>query len=239
MSSIRAILFDLDGTLRHSVPSFNHMFLDFAVALGVPDSRANRLRNLQWVHYYWAQSPELAEDLSTYGSLTGEFWTYYSYRSLIMFGCAEEQAQALGVQIQKLMTEEYHPEDRLAEDVMPTLHALREAGFAMGVASNRSNAYDEQMAALGLNDIFPFALAAGQINSWKPDSGIFFHAVGLLGVSPHETMYVGDNYFADVIGARRAGLQPLLIDPEGVFPEADCPVIRSLSEILDLVGRGS
>ena len=33
------------------------------------------------------------------------------------------------------------------------------------------------------------------------------------------------------IGAQRAGLKPVLLDPEGLFPEAECSVIRSLSEL--------
>lgn len=53
-------------------------------------------------------------------------------------------------------------------------------------------------------------------------------------------MYVGDNYFADVLGAQNAGLQPILIDPEGVFTDhvdciGDCHVIRCMSELLALL----
>jgi len=47
-------------------------------------------------------------------------------------------------------------------------------------------------------------------------------------------MYVGDNYFADVVGARGAGLQPVLYDPAGIYPEANCPVIVSLDGLLEL-----
>jgi FMN phosphatase YigB (HAD superfamily) len=42
---------------------------------------------------------------------------------------------------------------------------------------------------------------------------------------------VGDNYFADVVGARRAGLTPVLFDPDEIFPEADCIVIKSFDEL--------
>jgi FMN phosphatase YigB (HAD superfamily) len=44
-------------------------------------------------------------------------------------------------------------------------------------------------------------------------------------------MYVGDNYFADIVGSHRAGLTPVLYDPASLFPEADCAVIKSLAEI--------
>jgi predicted HAD superfamily phosphohydrolase YqeG len=42
---------------------------------------------------------------------------------------------------------------------------------------------------------------------------------------------VGDNYFADVVGARNAGIQPILIDPVNLFPEADCVVIDTISDL--------
>ena len=42
---------------------------------------------------------------------------------------------------------------------------------------------------------------------------------------------MGDNYYADVIGARRAGLMPVLYDPQGIFPDPDCASIASFDEL--------
>jgi FMN phosphatase YigB (HAD superfamily) len=64
---------------------------------------------------------------------------------------------------------------------------------------------------------------------------IFNQALELLGSQPAQTLYVGDNYYADVIGARAAGLTPVLIDPNAIFPEADCAVIHIVSEVLPLL----
>jgi FMN phosphatase YigB (HAD superfamily) len=46
---------------------------------------------------------------------------------------------------------------------------------------------------------------------------------------------VGDNYFADVVGARRAGLQPVLYDPRALYPEADCPIITSFDQLIPVL----
>ena len=148
---------------------------------------------------------------------------YYAYRTLINFACPEAQAQALGPQVHQRMQDEYQPVDHVPPDAWDTLAALREAGFPLGVVSNRSSSYAEQMTALGLAPFFQFALAAGEVNSWKPEPGIFQHAVALLGAQPDQTIYVGDNYYADILGAANAGLRPVLLDPEGLFPEADMP----------------
>jgi HAD superfamily hydrolase (TIGR01549 family) len=238
-NGVVAVLFDLDGTLRHNLPSYNQAIFDYAVQLGAADSPERRRSALRWVHYYWAQSPEMLRDQETHGGLSEAFWIYYAYLTLINFGCPEAQAQALAPQVQQRMAGEYQPVDHVPPDAWDTLAALREAGFRLGVASNRSKPYGEQMAALGLEPFFQFALAAGEIKSWKPEPGIFLHAVELLGVQPGQTVYVGDNYYADSLGAANAGLRPVLLDPEGLFPEAACPVITSLGGLLGLLSAHS
>jgi HAD superfamily hydrolase (TIGR01549 family) len=234
-TAIKAILFDLDGTLRHNLPSSNQAFLDFAAQLGAPDTPRRRRHTLRWVHYYWAQSPELIQDMEAYGGLTERFWIYYTFRTLVRHGCSPAQADQLAPQVHQRMADEYQPQDYVPPDVCETLHTLRQAEYRLGVVSNRSSAYDEQMTALGLDTFFSFALAAGQVNSWKPDPGIFLHAVDLLEALPAETIYVGDNYYADVVGAERAGLKPVLLDPDRLFPDAGCPVIRQVSDLLELL----
>ena len=75
------------------------------------------------------------------------------------------------------------------------------------------------------------------MDSWKPDPRIFQHALDRSETSPQQTHYVGDNYYADVPGAQQAGLQPVLIDPDKVFPKADCPVIRKMGQLKEVLAH--
>ena len=234
-NGITAVLFDLDGTLRHNLPPYNQALLDYAVQLGAADAPERRREVLRWVHAYWAQSPQMLQDQATYGGLSEEFWNYYTGLTLLRFGCPETQAQALAPPVSQFMQNQYQPVDHVPAEVWETLTMLKDAGFAMGVASNRSRPYSEQMTALGLAPFFQFTLAAGEISSWKPEPGIFQHALALLNARPEHTIYVGDNYFADIVGATNAGLRPVLLDPDGLFPEAECPVITSISGLLDVL----
>ncbi len=59
----QAILFDLDGTLRHTQPNGGEMFVEQARALGLRISEDDRLRGIRWEHYYWANSIDLRKDL--------------------------------------------------------------------------------------------------------------------------------------------------------------------------------
>jgi putative hydrolase of the HAD superfamily len=45
-------------------------------------------------------------------------------------------------------------------------------------------------------------------------------------------VYVGNEYIADVAGARDAGLTPVLIDRDDRLPAADCLRIRALRELV-------
>lgn len=238
LDGIRAILFDLDGTLRHSRPSYNHALFDFASEMGVPFCEDKRRRALRWAHYYFAESPEIANDSEVLGHDRDLFLTNYLRRFLISYGCNRERAAKLAPEIYRQLKESVQPEDWIEPDAAATLGKLRAAGFTLGVVSNRSHAFDDLLEELGLGSYFDFVLAAGEVNSWKPDVGIFQHALQRAGTCPACTMYVGDNYYADVIGAQRAGLQPVLYDPEGLFPEPGCPVIRSLKD-LDVTGPTS
>ena len=50
LNGIQAVLFDLDGTLRHSRPSYNHATFDLAAEFGVEGSDDTRRDALRWAH---------------------------------------------------------------------------------------------------------------------------------------------------------------------------------------------
>ena len=58
----------------------------------------------------------------------------------------------------------------------------------------------------------------------KPDPRIFELGVRAAGTAPDETVYIGDSYFIDVVGARQAGLAGVLFDPGRVWGGRDCPI---------------
>lgn len=237
VDGVRAIIFDLDGTLRHNDPSSTEAFFDYAVQLGATDSAGRRKSATRWTHYYWAQSPEMLADLDHFQTLSPEFWVYYSERALIQFGCAPAQAKFLAPTVHQRMVEEYKPRDLVLEGVPQVLGALKSAGFRLGVVSNRDDPFDEYLVMLNLHEHFDLTLAAGEINAWKPEPEIFEYALQQLNVSAEQAIYVGDNYFADIVGAREAGLRPVLFDPDQVFPSPGCPVIKQFSELLTLLEK--
>ena len=65
-NGIKAIFFDLDGTLRHNRPEGSQAFWDYAETLGHKFSQEDRARALRWTHEYFANSQALEEDAKAY-----------------------------------------------------------------------------------------------------------------------------------------------------------------------------
>lgn len=233
--NIKAVFFDLDGTLRHSVPSGGEVFTDYVVTLGLAVDDEARLRALRWEHLYWASSVDLRDDLLAHAGETENFWIEYSRRRLIALGASPQWAREFAAKASVHMGEFYRPESIVPEDVRRALPQLKQAGYILGVISNRDKPFLDVLKDHGIDEFFDFSLAAGEVNVFKPEPGVFEHALQRLNLSPQEAIYVGDNYYADVVGARRAGLQPVLYDPLGIFPDPDCATIKSFDELNSII----
>jgi len=231
---IKAILFDLDGTLRHHLPNSSDVFNDYAVSLGLPLSKEDCLRTNRWEHYYFANSPEIKADNKAFND-GDQFWVNYGRRRLIVMGYSPQQAAELAPQFHAHMRDNHKPHVHVTEEARLLLPILNESGYVLGVVSNREEPFDEKLEEMGIRQHFHFSLAGGEVNSFKPDREIFDEALRRAGTSAPETMYVGDNYFADVVGSRRAGLRPVLYDPIGLFPDAECPILQSLDQLTYLL----
>ena len=228
---IKAVFFDLDGTLRHSVPSGGEVFTDYVIKLGLQVAHEDKLRAMRWEHLYWANSPDLRDDLIAHSGESEKFWIEYSRRRLVALGAPAEWAMKYAPQVSTHMGSEYKPESIVPDDVRRALVQLKQEGYIMAVLSNRDKPFQETLATHNISDFFDFSFAGGEVNAFKPEPDFFVHALKRAHVSAQEAVYVGDNYFADVVGSHRAGLTPILYDRVGIFPEADCVVIKTFDEL--------
>jgi putative hydrolase of the HAD superfamily len=80
---------------------------------------------------------------------------------------------------------------------------------------------------------------SGNVGVMKPDRRIFEVAIDLLGLNADRIWYVGDMPAIDVVGARRAGIRPILMDPLGLHFDASYERIPSLVDLAELIGADS
>jgi HAD superfamily hydrolase (TIGR01509 family) len=102
------------------------------------------------------------------------------------------------------------------------LAALRKAGWFVACISNADGTVARLLEAAGILPHLEFVVDSGVVGVEKPDPRIFEIALERVGVSAAEAYYVGDVHPIDVVGARRAGMTPVLMDPLGRYAARGC-----------------
>jgi HAD superfamily hydrolase (TIGR01509 family) len=114
-----------------------------------------------------------------------------------------------------------------------TLDRLRAAGLRLGVVSNSDGRVEAALTAAGLRDCFEVVIDSALFGAEKPDPAIFRAALEALGVAPEEALYVGDLYEVDVLGARAAGIEAILLLPETAAAPDGVRRVASLAALAD------
>ena len=134
----------------------------------------------------------------------------------------------------------YHQQHNLWEYmpgfVLPALRRLRELDLQLVVVSNANGTVETLARRLGLTECVEYVLDSFVEKVEKPDPRFFEIALERSGAQRESTIHVGDLYEVDVVGARAAGIEPVLLDVGGLYPNADCRRVRSLDELVTLAG---
>ncbi len=115
--------------------------------------------------------------------------------------------------------------------VQEMLQRLADMGLKLAVVSNSDGSVEKSLSKLGLRHFFEVVVDSHFLGIAKPDPGIFRHALDTLRSNPERTLHIGDMYFADVQGARRAGIHPLLLDPFEDWGDVDCERLPAASAL--------
>jgi HAD superfamily hydrolase (TIGR01549 family) len=134
----------------------------------------------------------------------------------------------------------YHMEHNLwehvAADVRPALERLRGLGAKLAVVSNANGVLQRVLDRVGLSRFFDAVCDSFVEGVEKPDPRLFALALNRTQSRAETTLHVGDLFHVDVVGARRAGLRAVLIDPHGLYGSFDVDRVRDLSELAGQVG---
>jgi putative hydrolase of the HAD superfamily len=135
------------------------------------------------------------------------------------------------------MHRERHLWSSVAERSAEALARLQAAGIRLGVVSNSDGRVEQALEAAGLRGYFDVVIDSALIGVEKPDPRIFQAALERLGVEPDEALYVGDLYAVDVLGARAAGIDAILLG-HADEAEADCRSVRSIEDLVNQLLSG-
>ena len=125
----------------------------------------------------------------------------------------------------------------LDPDTHELLSGLRDRGYRLGIISNWSADLADYLRSFGLAKYFDTVIASEAVGTAKPHREIFLRGLTALDCHPSSAVHVGDDYWADVVGAREIGIHPVLIDRDREDVHADCAIITRLGELSELLPR--
>lgn len=114
-----------------------------------------------------------------------------------------------------------------------TREALERIGqrYRTAVISNADGKIHQVLGRCGIHDCFESITDSGVVGYEKPHPAIFQAALDAMKASPEESLYVGDVYSVDYVGARGAGMHAMLFDVCGAYRDAGVPRVESLEEL--------
>jgi putative hydrolase of the HAD superfamily len=221
---IRAIFLDFGDTLVSLEPSREQLFVLAARSVGIDPTLALVQRAYEIVDFHNKYSSVHIKDRDSF---------YHRYN--------EQLCEALGISIyfealHPVLVAHFkeHKSWKLIEGVPQVLASLKQRGLLLALVANWDRDLPALAERLGISQFFSRIVSSQEVGLEKPEPAIFDRAVDELSLSTErdKILYVGNEYRADVLGARAAGLTPVLIDRSGIYQHADCLRFTSLIEWL-------
>jgi len=200
---IRAVFFDVGGTLIHPWPSVGAVYARVGEQFGI-NASAEAME--QVFRSAWKEAKRGSRTTSD-----REWW-----RSLVNRAVASLGRSAPTGYFEALYEAFAQPEAwRLYPDVLDTLRAARLRGVHCGVISNWDERLRPLLNRLGLTAHFDSLTISCEAGAEKPAPAVFQIALRAAGAQVEETVHVGDSLAEDVQGAEAVGMTALLVRQGG------------------------
>jgi putative hydrolase of the HAD superfamily len=127
--------------------------------------------------------------------------------------------------------------------VVDTLRALRERGQLVGLITVCTQDVETLWEESELAGLFDAEIFSSRIGMSKPDPRIYLACCEVLGVEPQDAVFVGDGANDELAGARRVGMEAILIHRPGEEPpwpglaDWDGPRVTSIPGVLEVLER--
>ncbi|HET7441569.1 MAG TPA: HAD family hydrolase [Terriglobales bacterium] len=169
--------------------------------------------------------------LETTGHADHSFWWMFYTHLLEELGIANDGLRDAMVEATRLSANW----DRIRPG---TCDKLRQIGkqYRIGVISNSDGKVSESLRVCGIADCFLGIVDSGNVGYEKPHPAIFEVALRELKTRAEESLYVGDVYSVDYLGATRAGMEAMLFDVAGAYRDRGLPRVESLDELQQWLG---
>ncbi len=241
-AKVQAVFFDLDGTLAGFSDEVYHATMT-RVCAEIGDRFRIDALSLQQLHRdksveHW-RNLTAGVFVSKSGSPLGEAIMLDIWEdALDAAGCSDPEAARIGHDAYWAARDGiFH----LYEDTLEVLQQLHGQLPMVIITNGPADLQEDKLRVLGINDYFELLVSSGAHGISKPDAAIFQVALDHLRIEPASAWHVGDNLYADVGGAKGAGLSAAWVNRTGavlsaadVAPDAEMTSLRGLLPLLGL-----
>lgn len=191
MTTVRAVLFDLDGTLVDSLPEIHSGVCAVCHRLNVDAPSKEAVASM-----IGRGVGVLVERLKHYLALSDSVVTYKEMLDLLV----EEWSITNGEKI------EFFP------GVLNAIQDLRKEGIRTALVTNKLRTLTEDFLKIRkIEKLFDAVVCGDDCDKAKPAPDMLIRAMKQLGVTPEETLMVGDSR-NDALAARAAGVKVALVE---------------------------
>jgi putative hydrolase of the HAD superfamily len=240
--AIDAVVFDIGGVflVRHPDPIRNGMARG---GFALPSDEGSLYHD---AHYQGVRALTNVIGDGNINEYSRDFWINFEHAYLSFLGVPEDQLEkATETMFAEVFQKEAHPIWRmLLHENIGAFKQLGASGMPVAIVTNNDGTAEAQMRDFGICQIGegPLTNVAAIVDSGilkiaKPEPGIFTPALEALGTDPARTLYVGDTVHADVVGATRAGMPVVQLDPLGLHHDLPHTKAAGVSEVVALLGR--
>ncbi|HEY1659817.1 MAG TPA: HAD family hydrolase [Candidatus Sulfotelmatobacter sp.] len=163
------------------------------------------------------------------GRVDHSFWQTFHALMLDEFNRKDPRRQDLLVELVR-NTRSSANWDQILPATRETLDRIA-TRYRIAVISNSDGGIDKVLSRCGIADCFEAITDSGNVGFEKPRREIFDAALRALKAQPTESLYVGDLYSVDYLGATNAGMQAVLFDVAGAYQTRQEARVRSLQEL--------
>ena len=174
---------------------------------------------------------EFDKILESNGHADHSFWYMFYTHLLEELGVNEDALRDSMVAATRLSSNW----DSIRPDTCERLQAIAKK-YRMAVISNSDGKVCDTLRTCGIAECFLGIVDSGNIGYEKPHPAIFEAALRELKARPEESLYVGDFYSVDYLGAKRAGMDAVLFDVAGAYRDRALPRVESLEQLQNWLG---
>lgn len=234
MTHYRNIFIDLDDTIwdftANSHVSLEIMYRDLDIARIYPDYDA-------FSSAYYAKNSELWA-LYHHGKIEKDFLIIERYAHLLRTIGYNDIDNRLAQRMNEYYLDTLAQQTQLVPYAIELLDYLTQRGYNLYILSNGFiEVQHKKLQSAGIEDYFERMVLSDEIGINKPDRRLFDYALEVTHSQAADTLMIGDNYDADILGAMQAGWGQIYFDRNhrGITAQEPQHTVHSLKEVMDIL----